>query len=157
MFLWHLVSRALKWSSLAVLQDISSPPWRETNITETLACFLSSPRRRRKLPAAELSTLHLRMMEEKESRGEQNGGGDRGAVFAAPLCPRISLCNLCNRMGDDDTISPQNDCQLGTSVIDAHSTNRGETLTDSSPTLVNLQPFSSIWLPKAKPIRVADT
>lgn len=57
----------------------------------------------------EHSTLHLRMMEEKERRREQSGG----ATFAAPLCPRISLCNLCNRVGDDDTISLQNDLSVG--------------------------------------------
>lgn len=69
------------------------------------------------------------MMEEKEKRREP----EWGAGFAAPLCPRISLCNLCNRVGDDDTISPQNDCLLGTSVIDVHPTEIGETLTDSNP------------------------
>lgn len=70
----------------------------------------------------EHSTLHLRMMEEK---GKERGT-EWGARFAAPLCPRISLCNLCNRVGDDDTISPQNDCQSGTSVIDVHPTEIGE-------------------------------
>ena len=70
------------------------------------------------------------MMEEKERRGGTEWGG---AGFAAPLCPRISLCNRCNRVGDDDTISLQNNCQLGTSVIDARPTEIGETLTDSYP------------------------
>lgn len=66
----------------------------------------------------------------KKRKGERNRVGAR---FAPPLCPRISLCNLCNRVGDDDTISPQNDCHLGTTVIDVHPTEMGATLTDSNP------------------------
>lgn len=94
---------------------------------------------------------------QNDGRKGKEKGTEWGATFAAPLCPRISLCNLCNRLGDDDTISLQNDSQLGTSAIDVHPTERGETLTDSNPALVNSQPFSSIRLPKDKPIRVVDT
>ena len=64
---------------------------------------------------------------------------------------------MCNRVGDDDTISLQNDCQLGTSVIDVHPTERRKTLLKATRAVVNLQCFSSIQLVKEKPIRVADT
>lgn len=57
----------------------------------------------------EHSTLHLGMMEERERREEHSGG----ATFAAPLCPRILLCNLCNHRGDDDTLSLQSDLSAG--------------------------------------------
>lgn len=57
----------------------------------------------------EHSTLHLGMMEERGRKEERSGG----AAFAAPLCPRISLCNLRNHRGDDDTLSLQSDLSAG--------------------------------------------
>ena len=93
----NLDSQALKWSSLAVLQDISSPPWRESNITEALACFLSSPWRRRKLPAVEHSTLHLRMMEEKERRREQSVWGGGGHICGSIVSEDLIVQSVYSR------------------------------------------------------------
>ncbi|TNN54483.1 hypothetical protein EYF80_035321 [Liparis tanakae] len=67
----------------------------------------------------------------RKGKGEGNRVG--GWICGSIVSEEISLCNTCNRGGDDDTISPQNDCQLGTPVIDVHPIEMGETLTDSSP------------------------
>lgn len=119
----------LKWSSLAVLQVISTPPWRESNITKPFACFLSSPWRRRKLSAVEHSTLHLGMMEEKERRGE---GNVVGGLHSQLHCVRGSRCTICVVAGEMTTLlACRMTCLLGTSVIDARPTEIGKTLTDS--------------------------
>lgn len=149
----NLVSQALKWSSLAVLQDISSPPWRESNITEALACFLCSPWRRRKLPAVEHSTLHLRMMEEKERRGEQSGGLDLQLH-----CVRGSHCAICVIAWEMTTLLARRMTVCWGPRWLMCTPQRWEKLWQiATPELVNLQPFLSIWLPKEKPSRVADT
>lgn len=140
----NLVSQALKWSSLAALQDISSPPWRESNITEALACFLSSPRRRRKLPAVEHSTLHLRMMEEKERRKEQSGG-----LHSQLHCVRRSHCAICVTAWEMTTLLARRMTVSWGPLWLMCTPQRWEKRWQiAAPALVNLQPISSTRLPK---------
>lgn len=71
----------------------------------------------------------------KGKKAEKSGGGyggdEGGCKFIAPLCPKILIVQLCNHVGDDDTVSLQNHWQSGTSVSDVRPTERWETVMES--------------------------
>ncbi|XP_061666622.1 uncharacterized protein LOC133495712 isoform X2 [Syngnathoides biaculeatus] len=98
-------------SSSAAVQDASSPPWRQSSITQRYASpFLLLPRFPPEETKAPRIPLFISQRWKKGRKGEL-GGVAAAAVLASFVSDQLAARSraACGRLGDDDTVSPARD------------------------------------------------